>query len=64
MAILATAAVAALGGIGATSVFLVGSAQRRQDRAAYLRYERAILVPIKDGGRLVEIGRASCRERV
>ena len=53
-AILASAAVVVLGVIGTTSVFLVGSAQRRDDRAAYLRYERAILVPIKDGGRLVE----------
>jgi len=54
MALLASVAVVVLGAIGATSVFLVGSAQRRDDRAAYLRYERAILVPIKDGGRLVE----------
>jgi len=54
MAILASIAVVVLGAVGATTVFLVGSAQRRSDRAAYLRYERAILVPIKDGGRLVE----------
>lgn len=52
--IIASAAVVVLGAVGATSVFLVGSAQRRDDRAAYLRYEKKILVPIDDGGRLVQ----------
>src|SRR5438132_280881 len=52
--IVATAAVLVAGAIGATSVFLVGSAQRRTDRAAYLRYERAILVPVESGGQTVE----------
>ena len=50
--VLATVAVI-VGAVGATTVFLVGSAQRRDDRAAYLRYERAALVPIKEGGRIV-----------
>jgi hypothetical protein len=53
-AILATIAV--LGGlaVGATAVALVGSAQRRNDRVAYLRYERAILPPLREGGRIVQ----------
>jgi hypothetical protein len=46
--------VVVVGAIGATSVFLAGSAQRRDDRAAYLRYERAALIPIQSGGRLTE----------
>ena len=53
-AIIASVALVVLGALGATAVFVIGSAQRRDDRASYLRYERAILVPIKDGGRLVE----------
>ena len=52
--ILATAAVLVAGTAGATTVFLVGSSQRRDDRAAYLRYERAVLVPIRAGGQLVQ----------
>jgi len=51
---MASAAVVLLGAIGATTVFLIGSAQRRDDRAAYLAYERAALVPIKEGGRIVQ----------
>jgi hypothetical protein len=52
--ILATAVVVVVGGVGASTIFLVGSAQRRDDRAAYLRYERSALIPIQDGGRLTE----------
>ncbi len=50
----ATLAVVVAGAAGATSVFLVGSKQRRDDRRAYLAYERAVLVPIRDGGRVVQ----------
>ena len=38
---------------GATAVFLVGSANRRSDRAAIVAYERAVLPAIRDGGRIV-----------
>jgi len=44
----ATLAVVVLGAAGATSVFLVGSKQRRDDRRAYLAYERAVLVPLAE----------------
>lgn len=53
--ILATAAVLAAGAVGASLVSLRGSAQRRDDRAAYVAYEKAVLVPIKDGGRVVQL---------
>ena len=49
----ATAAVLLGLAIGLTSVALVGSAQRRDDRAAYLRYERALQPALKEGGRIV-----------
>jgi len=49
----ATFAVLCALAIGLTSVALVGSAQRRDDRAAYLRYERALLPSLKEGGRIV-----------
>ena len=42
----ATLAVVVVGTAGAASVFLVGSKQRHDDRAAYLAYERAILAPL------------------
>jgi hypothetical protein len=45
----ATLAVVLVGAAGATSVFLVGSKQHRDDRAAYLTYERAVLVPVGIG---------------
>ena len=45
----ASLAVVLVGAAGATSVFLVGSKQRRDDRAAYLTYERAVLVPVGIG---------------
>jgi hypothetical protein len=50
------ATIAVLGGlaVGATAVALAGSAQRRDDRAAYLRYERALLPSLRDGGRIVQ----------
>jgi hypothetical protein len=51
--IYATVAVLGALAIGLTSVALVGSAQRRDDRAAYLRYERALLPALKEGGRIV-----------
>jgi hypothetical protein len=38
---------------GATAVFLVGSSNRRADRAAILAYERAVLPAIREGGRIV-----------
>ncbi|MGH2795196.1 MAG: hypothetical protein ACRDKG_12930 [Actinomycetota bacterium] len=53
MPIYATVAVLAALAIGLTTVALVGSAQRRDDRAAYLRYERALLPSLKEGGRIV-----------
>jgi hypothetical protein len=49
----ATIAVFLVLAVGLTSVALVGSAQRRDDRAAYLRYERALLPSLKEGGRIV-----------
>ena len=52
--IIATAAVVLVAAGGATAVFLVGSAQRRDDRRAYLAYERAALVPIREGGQIVQ----------
>jgi hypothetical protein len=52
-AIIATVVVVVVGAIGATSVFLFGSAQRREDRIAYLAYENAALGPIREGGRVV-----------
>ena len=45
----ATLAVVLVGAAGATSVFIVGLKQRRDDRAAYLTYERAVLVPVGIG---------------
>jgi hypothetical protein len=52
--VIATIAVLAGLAVGATAVALVGSAQRRDDRGAYLRYERQILPPLRDGGRIVQ----------
>ncbi len=49
----ASLAVILAGAAGATAVFLVGSKQRRDDRAAYLAYERAVLIPLAAGGRIV-----------
>jgi hypothetical protein len=51
--IYATAAVLIALAAGLTTVALVGSAQRRDDRAAYLRYERAIMPSLREGGRIV-----------
>jgi hypothetical protein len=53
--VFATLAVILVGVAGATTVFLVGSTQRRDDRAAYLVYERVVLVPLVDGGRVVQL---------
>jgi len=52
--IIATVAVLTGLAAGATAVALVGSAQRRDDRAAYLRYERALLPSLREGGRIVQ----------
>jgi len=52
--VIATVAVLAGLAAGATAVALVGSAQRRDDRAAYLRYERALLPSLREGGRIVQ----------
>jgi hypothetical protein len=52
--VIATVAVLAGLAAGATAVALVGSAQRRDDRAAYLRYERALLPALREGGRIVQ----------
>lgn len=41
-------------GSGATTVFLVGSSNRRADRAALVAYERALLPAVREGGRIVE----------
>lgn len=49
-----TLAVLAAAGAGATGVFLVGSANRRSDRSAIVAYEKAVLPPIRDAGRIVE----------
>lgn len=51
--IYATAAVLVALATGLTTVTLIGSAQRRDDRAIYLRYERALLPALKEGGRIV-----------
>ena len=40
--------------IGAASVFIVGSSNRRSDREAVLAYERAILPLIREAGRIVQ----------
>lgn len=46
--LLATLAVILIGAAGATSVFLVGSKQRRDDRQDYLAYERSIVVVVRE----------------
>jgi hypothetical protein len=51
--IYATVAVLIALAVGLTAVALIGSTQRRDDRAAYLRYERAILPSLREGGRIV-----------
>ena len=40
--------------IGATIVFLVGSANRRSDRDSLVEYERKILPHLKEAGRIVQ----------
>lgn len=50
----ATVAIVLAGALGATTVFLVGSKQRRDDRKTYLAYERAVLKPLERGGRVVQ----------
>ncbi len=49
-----TLAVATLGAVGAGGVFLIGSANRRSDRAAIVAYEEALLPAFRDAGRIVE----------
>lgn len=49
-----TIAVVVLAAIGATAVFLVGSANRRSDRNAVLAYERAILPLVDEANQIVE----------
>jgi hypothetical protein len=49
-----TAAVVIAAAIGATAVFLVGSANRRSDRNALIAYEKAILPLVREAGELVE----------
>ena len=61
-ALFATLAVVLIGAAGASSVFLVGSKQRRDDRKAYLAYERAILVPIDAVREVVEEMRSGVRD--
>jgi hypothetical protein len=42
------------GAAGATAVYRVGATQRREDRAALLAYERALVPILREGGRLVQ----------
>ena len=49
-----TIAVVVIAAIGATAVFLVGSANRRSDRNALVAYEKAVLPLVRDAGRIVE----------
>jgi hypothetical protein len=42
------------GVLGAVGVYLVGSNQRGDDRAAYLEYEGALLVSLREGGMIVQ----------
>ena len=58
-----TIAVVLVGGAGASAVFLRGAAQRREDRAAILTYERAVVPIVNEPGRVVvEEMRPSLRE--
>jgi hypothetical protein len=43
-----------LAGLIAAPITLTAAARRSHDRAAYLAYEKAVLIPIKDGGRIVQ----------
>jgi len=52
--ILYTAALIVIGAAGASTVYLVGSSQRRADRAGYLEYEKKVLPLLREGGRIVE----------
>jgi predicted component of type VI protein secretion system len=52
--ILASVSVVLVGAAGATTVFLPGSAQRRDDRAALQRYESGIVGPLHVIDRVVE----------
>ena len=52
--VIATAVVLLGAAVGATAVALVGSAQRRDDRESYLRYESAVLPLVREGGRVVQ----------
>ncbi|MGH2785181.1 MAG: hypothetical protein ACRDJ1_07950 [Actinomycetota bacterium] len=49
-----TVAVVVAVAVGATGIFLVGSANRRSDRNALLAYERAILPHVREAGRIVQ----------
>ena len=51
---MAAAAVIVAAVVGALAVSLTRSSERRRERAAYLAYEAAALVPIRAGGRIVE----------
>jgi hypothetical protein len=52
--VLAATAVIVAAAAGTTTVSLIRSAERRHERAAYLAYEAAALVPIREGGRIVQ----------
>ena len=39
---------------GATAVFLMGSSNRKDDRAAILAYERSVLPAVREAGRIVQ----------
>lgn len=49
-----TVAVVVAAGIGATAVYLVGSANRRSDRNALVAYEKAVLPLVREAGGLVQ----------
>lgn len=49
-----TVAVVVAAGIGATAVFLVGSANRRSDKNALVAYEKAVLPLVREAGGLVQ----------
>ena len=61
-ALFATTAVVLMGSFGVTTVYLIGSGQRRADRAAYLSFEQAVLAPIRETRRVAQEMRAQVAE--
>lgn len=51
---LIAAALGLAGVLGAAGMYLIGTNERGNDREAYLAYERTLLVPLREGGRIVQ----------